>query len=254
MKVAIIGAGAMGGAVASGLVLSKGLSAEQINVSNPSEGKLSPLEKMGIKVTTSNTEAAVGADVVIIAVKPWVLPSVADELKDVLNGAHEVCVIAAGISSAEMDAFFSGSYALNIAMPNTAMSQRRSMTFIVPVRGESRAAKELFGYLGSVMEIDERWLPGAMALASCGIAYALRYIRAAAEGGVELGFRAQEAQEIVVRTIEGAAALLSQPGAHAEAEIDKVTTPGGFTIRGLNAMEEAGFTNAVIKGLKASVK
>ncbi|MBP5235107.1 MAG: pyrroline-5-carboxylate reductase, partial [Bacteroidales bacterium] len=104
------------------------------------------------------------------------------------------------------------------------------------------------------MVITEKQLPAATALASCGIAYAMRYVRAASEGGVELGFKADLAEKIVLQTMRGAVDLLKASGNHPEAEIDKVTTPGGLTIKGLNAMEEAGFTNSVIRGLKASVK
>ncbi len=107
--------------------------------------------------------------------------------------------------------------------------------------------------MGTTLVIDEQHLPAATTLASCGIAYAMRYIRAAMEGGTELGFKAAVAQEIVAQTVKGAAALLSVPGAHPESEIDKVTTPGGLTIRGLNEMEHAGFTSAVIRGLKAGI-
>ena len=142
--------------------------------------------------------------------------------------------------------------ALSISMPNTAMSVGKSMTFNVALQGDAPLAMQSLAMMGRVMQIPERLLPAATALASCGIAYALRYVRAATEGGVQMGFRASEAQEIVAATIEGAAALLSRPDAHAEAEIDKVTTPGGVTIRGLNAMEREGFTNAVIAGLLAS--
>jgi pyrroline-5-carboxylate reductase len=80
----------------------------------------------------------------------------------------------------------------------------------------------------------------------------MRYVRAASEGGVELGFKAADAQRIVMQTMKGAVELLQASGMHPEAAIDLVTTPGGVTIRGLNAMEEAGFTHAVIHGLKAS--
>jgi pyrroline-5-carboxylate reductase len=97
-------------------------------------------------------------------------------------------------------------------------------------------------------------MPAATSLASCGIAYAFRYIRAAMEGGVELGIRADEAKSIVMQTLRGAVDVLEASGAHPEAEIDRVTTPGGLTIRGLNAMEAAGFTHSVIEGLRASTK
>jgi pyrroline-5-carboxylate reductase len=112
----------------------------------------------------------------------------------------------------------------------------------------------LFSIMGQVMHIKEALMPAATSLASCGIAFALRYVRAAMEGGVELGFRPEDAQRIICQTLQGTVDLLSQPGAHPEAEIDKVTTPGGLTICGLNAMEECGFTHSVQQGLRASIK
>ena len=110
----------------------------------------------------------------------------------------------------------------------------------------------LFDELGCAMLVDEAQIAAGTALASCGIAYAMRYIRAATEGGVELGFRPAVAQKIVSYTVQGAAQLLLQSGSNPETEIDKVTTPGGITIKGLNEMEHCGFSSAVIKGLKAS--
>ena len=131
------------------------------------------------------------------------------------------------------------------------------MTFIVPVGAsdaQTATMKNIFDDTGNAMITEERLLGAATTLASCGIAYAMRYIRAATEGGVELGFRATDAKNIVLQTVKGAVDLLLANGNHPEAEIDKVTTPGGLTIRGLNEMEHAGFTSAVIRGLKAGVK
>ena len=252
MKIAIIGAGAMGGAIAEGLVES-GFSASDISISNPHEEKLKRYEHSGITTTTDNKEAVKGADVVIIAVKPWILPGVVAELRDSLHYNYQaVSVVAAGVSGEELQSWFDyNGYCptLSLAMPNTAVKCRESMTFIVPVTGnEKNPDIAIYERLGKVAVIEERLLSAATSLASCGIAYALRYIRAATEGGVQLGFRASEAQKIVAQTVKGAAMLLEN-GAHAEAEIDRVTTPGGLTIRGLNAMEKAGFTNAVISGL-----
>ena len=253
-KIAVIGAGAMGGAVVRGLIES-GYPAERMWVSNPSAARLEPLKALGASTCADNCAAAISADLVIVAVKPWILPGVAAELRAVLDPrTQEVAVIVAGVSCADLSSMFrcaAGVMPLSIVMPNTAMTLRKSMTFIVKASGEPKLAPEAFAPLGAVRVIEERLLPAATALASCGIAYALRYVRAAVEGGVELGFRASEAQDIVAATIEGAAALLGQPGACAETEIDKVTTPCGLTIRGLNAMEAAGFTPAIIAGLKA---
>ncbi|MEG0253332.1 MAG: pyrroline-5-carboxylate reductase dimerization domain-containing protein, partial [Muribaculaceae bacterium] len=114
------------------------------------------------------------------------------------------------------------------------------------------AVKKIFDTLGKSMIVEERLMSGGTALASCGIAYVMRYIRAASEGGVELGFYANQSKEIIMQTMLGAVELLEATGNNPEVEIDKVTTPGGITIKGLNAMEANGFTTAVIEGLKAS--
>ena len=254
--IAVIGAGAMGSALALGLV-DAGMTASHITVANPHDDKLQPLHDAGINVTTDNRTAVKDADLVVIAVKPWIVPTVIEQLKEHFDYKHqEIAIIAAGISSTDLSAMILKECppllpVLSIVMPNTAMTLRKSMTFIVNVNGNAGLASSAFEKVGKVMIIEERLLPAATALASCGIAYAMRYVRAASEGGVELGFRASQAQEIVVETIKGAAAMLSQPGAHPESEIDKVTTPGGITIKGLNAMEAAGFSASIIAGLKA---
>ena len=252
MKISIIGAGAMGGAIALGLAES-GFDPADLTIANPHEDKLRIFQEKGMTVTTDNKEACRGADLVFIAVKPWILPNVISEIKDTLHYNYQaVSVVAAGVSGEDLKGWFDyNGYCptISLSMPNTAVRCRESMTFVVPVTGNERNPDiDLYRRLGEVKVIEERLLPAATSLASCGIAYGLRYIRAATEGGVQLGFRASEAQEIVAQTVKGAAMLLVD-GAHAEAEIDKVTTPGGLTIRGLNAMEKAGFTAAVINGL-----
>lgn len=261
MKIAVIGAGAMGGAVASGL-LRYGKGRYKISVSNPSAAPLDALAPLGAEVTHDNVSACRGAGIVIVAVKPWIVEKVLTEIKSSLDySCQTIVVIAAGLTGAQMAGWLSKPDSVGpellIAMPNTAVSVAQSMTFIVPVDPDGAHTSDVvdaFDCLGETMVIDESHLPAATALASCGIAYAMRYVRAAVEGGVELGFKAGAAQRMVVQTLRGAAALLSVDGAHPESEIDKVTTPGGITIRGLNEMEHAGFTSAVIRGLRASVK
>ena len=257
LRIAVIGGGAMGSAIISGLLSNPQINPGHLSVSNPHTEKLEIFKSKGVRVYADNLDAIQNADLIVLAVKPWILPEVICEIRDKLNLQNtEVCSIAAGINSEELKSFFKDSLPQNlcIAMPNTAMKVKESMTFIVDIIGKPEKTRLLFKELGKVMEITETQLPGAMALASCGIAFAFRYIRAACEGGVELGIRAKEAQDIVCQTLKGAVQILSLPDSHPEVEIDKVTTPGGFTIRGLNAMERAGFTTAVIEGLKACVK
>jgi pyrroline-5-carboxylate reductase len=144
-----------------------------------------------------------------------------------------------------------------LVIPNIAIAQLSSMTFIVPVDAtteETAKIIDLFDEMGETLITDEQHLGAGTTLASCGIAYAMRYIRAAAEGGVELGFKADDAKRIVMQTVEGAVKPLEGTGLHPEAAIDMVTTPWGVTIKGLNEMEHAGFTSAVIRGLKAGTR
>ena len=254
MKIAIIGAGNMGGAIAEALLRMDGY---KITVSNRTEGKLQRFAAAGASVTTDNCVAAKDADLIILAVKPWLVEDVLGELKANIQLAGKTLVsVAAATRGEQLCQWVGEGPQILTAIPNTAIANLASMTFVVPVRAEAEttaAVKALFDTMGQTLVTDEAHLPAATALASCGIAYALRYVRAATEGGVQLGFRASEAQDIVAQTLRGAVSLLEKEGAHAEAEIDKVTTPGGLTIRGLNAMEETGFTNAVIQGLLASL-
>ncbi len=246
----------MGGAIAEGL-LRAGLDPKNLFIANPSLGKLETFARRGVFTSADNVAVIAKADVIILAVKPWIVAGVAEEISGHLDrGRQSVVSVAAGVSGESLDSLFNSAHAqqpvaLSIAIPNTAASLCESITFIVEINGPADPAEAVFSRIGAVMKIEEKMLPSATTLASCGIAYAMRYARAAMEGGVELGFRAADAQKIVAQTVKGACALLSQPGSHPESEIDKVTTPGGLTIRGLNAMERAGFTNAVIEGLSA---
>lgn len=251
----------MGGAMADGFIKSGAVKPADISVANPTAQKLEHFALQGASVTTDNKTAADGADIIVIAVKPWLVEQVVNELKPVLNYTRQtVITVAAGISGSQFTAWLKKDDAVPqtfIVIPNTAIAVLASMTFIVPVNATADTTatiKALFDSVGQAMVTDERHLGASMTLASCGIAYAMRYVRAAAEGGVELGFKADMAKDIVLQTMKGAVELLQANGNHPEAEIDKVCTPGGLTIRGLNEMEHAGFTSAVIRGLKAAAK
>ena len=258
MKIAIIGAGNMGGATARGLAMGLHVDTKDIFVSNPSKGKLDAIkaEYPQINITQDNKECVREADMVIIAVKPWKVEELAKEIAPELKNEKVIIgSMAAGISTDKVASLFGYQHPVYLIIPNTAIAVRQSMTFITGRNTTPDMDSEvmaIFRELGQAMLVEERLMGAGMARASCGIAYAMRYIRAATEGGVELGMYAQDAQHIVEQTLKGAVALLQANGSHPETEIDRVTTPGGITIRGLNAMEENGFTNSVIKGLKAS--
>ena len=262
MKISIIGAGAMGGAIAEGLIKGDYIQNEDICVSDPARQTRDKFANMGITATPSNQLAAQGANIVCVVVKPWLVEQVLKSIKDVLDyDKQTLVVVAAGVKSESIKEWMSKDgkmIPLFLVIPNIAIAQLQSMTFIVPsVATESQhteQVKALFDTMGKTIITDEQHLAAGTTLASCGIAYAMRYVRAASEGGVELAFKADDAKQIVMQTMKGAVELLQATGLHPEAAIDLVTTPGGVTIKGLNEMEHSGFTSSVIKGLKAGAK
>lgn len=139
-------------------------------------------------------------------------------------------------------------------MPNTALAVQQSMTCLSTNGGSNRLdeVQAIFSALGETIIINDELMQAATVLGASGIAFWLRLIRATTQGGIQLGFDAPEAQKIAVQACLGAASLLSEGKAHPESEIDKVTTPMGCTITGLNEMEHMGLSSAVIKGLVAS--
>ena len=263
MKISIIGAGAMGGAMAEGLIKGDYIKNEDICISDPSRICRDKFADMGITATPSNQLAAQGADVVCVVVKPWLVEQVLKGIREVMDYDKQILVVvAAGVKSESIKEWMAKDGGKLIptflVIPNIAIAQLASMTFIAPAiaveQQHTDVVKDLFDAMGKSIITDEQHLGAGTTLASCGIAYAMRYIRAASEGGVELGFKADEAKQIVMQTMKGAVTLLEATGLHPEAAIDLVTTPGGVTIKGLNEMEHNGFTSSVIKGLKAGAK
>jgi pyrroline-5-carboxylate reductase len=259
MKLTIIGSGNIGGAIARGL---KDSSVE-LCCADCSSDVLNALksDNQEIHITTDNQEAVEGADIVIIAVKPWLVEHILHEVKQNLDYQKQIVIsMAAKVEFERLCGFLKKEDntlpALFRIIPNMAIEVKESVNLISSYHTsaeQTEIVKSLFDKLGMSFLIEERLLDAGMALASCGIAFAFRYIRASIEGAVELGLYSGQAKKIEMQTLKGAVALLEVKNSHPEIEIDKVTTPGGVTIKGLNAMEEAGFTNAVIKGLKATV-
>ncbi|MBE6400433.1 MAG: pyrroline-5-carboxylate reductase [Verrucomicrobia bacterium] len=259
MKIAVLGSGNMGGAIVRGLLAKRVCFAGEIVCTAKSVETLSALAVNfpGLGVSCDNAAAAEGADLILLCVKPWLLEKIIEEIRGHVSGNTIVASVAAGISLEQLETFFgnSGTRTLFRVMPNTAAACGESMTFFAAKNASEpqiEYVQTILNALGKTAFIEEKQMAAATALASCGIAFAMRYIRAACEGGVELGFYPEASREFVLQTLRGAVELLEESGEHPEAAIDRVTTPGGITIRGLNAMEAAGFTPAVIAGLKAS--
>jgi len=197
------------------------------------------------------------ADIVLLAVKPYQVMEILKQICPLLNDSKIVISLVAGVDLSELAAITGTAIPLFRAMPNTAIALQESMTLIstnVKDEAQRRLVVDLFNKMGKTAIIPDELMAAATVLAACGIAYALRYIRAAMQGGVEIGFGAELSQFITAQTVMGAARLVLETGNHPEQEIDKVTTPRGITITGLNEMENKGFSASLIQGLLASYK
>ena len=203
MKIAIIGAGNMGGSIARGLAKGSLIADSDIIVSNPSAGKLERLKKEfpSISTTNNNAEAATGADIVILAVKPWLMQPVMRELK--LKSKQILISVAAGISFEELAHYvIAPEMAMFRLIPNTAISELESMTLVAARNTNDEQDQfilRLFSEMGTVMLIPEDKITAATALASCGIAYVLKYIQAAMQAGIEMGLRPKDAMQMIAQ-------------------------------------------------------
>lgn len=255
-KIAIIGCGNIGISILQGLLKQKTIPARNITATRRNIEELDQLKESGVRLTSDNIKAVRESNVIIIAVKPYNIVSVLEELKDHLNTEKHVLVsVTAGVTIEKIR----GIAGLNIpvfrTMPNIAASVGKSVTCICYTGAGSHqieSVRNIFNIIGTTMIIDEDLMESATILGACGIAYVLRFIRAMIQGGIQIGFDAATASSIVNQTVKGAAELLIDGHQHPEFEIDKVTTPKGCTIVGLNEMEHNGFSSSLIKGLVAS--
>ena len=246
----------MGGAIARGLAKGSLVRVEDIRVSNPSPGKLEALkaEFPDMQVTADNGEAVAGADIVVLAVKPWLVGEVLHKLQ--LKETQMLISIAAGIKLGDLwQLLGQKGNPLFRVIPNTAISEMQSMTLVSCSQASQEQIQlvlDVFSEMGLAMLIPEEKMAAATAMTSCGIAYALKYIQAAMQAGIELGVRPKDGMRMVAQSLKGAAELILANDTHPSVEIDKVCTPGGLTIKGINQLEHDGFTSALINAIKAS--
>lgn len=254
MKIGIVGCGNLGTSILEGgLKYSNEL---QFVVSKRKIGVLSKLEGPRCIVTTDNVKVFNECDIILLTLKPYAIKDFIDEHREFIDKyRHTIVSCATGVSIDDIKQFAQSDLDVFRAMPNTAAAVSESITMLskgTDSFNREEAVKELFGAIGEVIFIDESLMESATILGACGVAYVLRFMRAMIQGGIEVGFDAKTATKIVSHTMKGAAELIIQNDSHPEEEIDKVTTPKGCTIVGLNEMEHAGFSSALIKGIVAS--
>jgi pyrroline-5-carboxylate reductase len=254
-KITILGGGNLGTAIAEGLIKSGFAEPIQLTVTRRTLDRLHHLKEKGVTTTSDNAAAIEAGEIIIVALKPYNVKEILEGLKKSFDpGKHIIISVVTGVSIQDLNAIV-GNVPLFRAMPNTAIAIQESVTCLCSQHTTNEQVNyvtELFNQLGITISIDEKLMDAATVLGACGIAYALRFIRAATQGGIEIGFDAKTANLIAAQTVKGAAELLLKGNRHPEEEIDKVTTPKGCTIVGLNEMEHRGFSSSLIRGISAS--
>ena len=257
MKIAILGTGNLGYSIAIGILSQNNFKVKNLYLTKRNIASLDSWNKLpNVKISTENKKAVRFSDVVIIAVQPKHLQGVLEEIKDVLNPKRHIVVsVVTGREIVEIEEVLGSDISIIRGMPNTAISVGQSMTCLSGNKNGKKnfeIIKTIFNSLGQTLCIEENLMQSATVICASGIAFWMRLIRATAQGAVQLGFHADEAQELAMQTCLGAASLLIKSGNHPEQEIDKVTTPSGCTIAGLNEMEHQGLSSSIIRGLVAS--
>jgi pyrroline-5-carboxylate reductase len=255
-RVSIIGCGNIGLSLLQGLLKDNVVAAKNITVTRRNIQDLNMLRDTGVRITSDNLIAVKESELVVIAVKPYNIIEVLEEIRGHLDPARHILIsVTAGTTLSQIQNAIGISMPVFRAMPNISASVGRSVSCIChnnEGKDSVGSVKSFFDNFGTTMTIDEELMQSATILGACGIAYVLRFIRAMIQGGIQIGFDAKTASAIVNQTVKGAAELLIERKEHPEFEIDKVTTPKGCTIVGLNEMEHNGFSSSLIKGIVAS--
>lgn len=254
-SIAILGGGNLGSSIAKGLLQAKVVPPEKLTITRRRVHLLNEFSEQNVNVIANNAQAVESAQLVILAVKPHQVFPIIEEIKDKLDGKEQTIVsVITGINLKQLESELPGIPIVR-AMPNTAVALTDSMTCIAGngrFKEHETEVENLFSKLGETIVINEELMGAATVIGACGIAFALRFMRAMSQGGIEIGFSAEVSQLITAQTIKGASQLILENKNHPEKEIDKVTTPMGVTISGLNEMEHQGFSSSVIKGLLTS--
>ena len=259
-RIAILGGGNLGRALALGWSGTGGMPPAAITVTRRDLEKVADLAERGMRITDDNAAAVADADTIVVSVLPQQVGGLLREIRPALDSdRHRIVSVATGVSIASMREALGADTGVPLvrAMPNTAVPIGEAMTCLAVQEGDEEAlevAEALFELVGRTLILEESMMTPATALCACGIAFFLRCVRAASQGGIEIGFHPEEALLLAAQTARGAASLVLEGGAHPESEIDRVTTPRGCTIAGLNEMEHRGLSSALIRGIVASAR
>ena len=252
MKIGFIGGGNMAEAIIAGMAKESFIPSD-IYVSEIKEERLSYL-KDKFNINEAGEDFFETVSIVVLAVKPQVLFDLMEDIKDDINEKHLVVSIVAGIPSEKICKKLSTGHVIR-AMPNTPSLIGKGVTVLCQSSDEItsdkiEAVENIFGSVGCFKWIDEDYFDAVSAISGCGPAYVYRFIEAMTDSAVSLGVQRELAQSLVVDTIIGGSSMVKETGEHPRVLLDKVTSPGGTTIQGLQAMEKEGFSSAVDEGIK----
>ena len=238
--VGVVGAGSMGGAIASGLVASGAADPSGVMAADPSEASRAALDELGIRTFADAAEmVSAGPDVVVLAVTPQILPGVLAGLAALL-AERPALSLAAGVPLATLEAALPTSRVVRV-MPNLPVKVLSGATAICAgsraTAADVERARGIFGALGSARVMREDQLDAEGAVVSCGPAYIALFADILTRAAVEHGMACADAREMVLSTMRGVATQLLESGEHPRAYMDKVTSPGGTTAAGLRALE-----------------
>lgn len=255
-KISIIGCGNIGISILQGIIKSGSVEKSDLIITRRNTDELELLKNTGIRITSDNAEAVRAGNLIIIAVKPYNFKNVLLGIRKQLQPRRHILIsLTAGINMGQIRKYVPVSIPVFRVMPNISASVGGSISCICHDHAGNKEVEKvnsLFSLLGTSMFIGEELMDSATILGACGIAYTLRFIRAMTQAGIQIGFDSKTANAIVNQTVRGASELLIENKQHPEFEIDKVTTPRGCTIVGLNEMEHNGFSSSLIKGVVTS--
>jgi len=255
-KIGFIGTGKMGEALIKGIIHAKLVPSKNIYASDNDIAKLQILEKdLKINICKGNCDAVVNSDVIIIAVKPQIVPAVLSEIKSSIKN-QLIISIAAGVTTDTYEKNLPPKTKVVRVMPNIAATVEEAASAISPGSSVSKEdtaiAVSIFNAIGKTVQLQEYHMDAVTGLSGSGPAYIFMIIEALADGGVHEGLDRNTAKLLAAQTVLGAAKMVLDGPSHTGELKDMVTSPGGTTIRGLRVMEEQGVRIAMMNAVIAA--
>lgn len=257
-RIAVLGAGNMGRALLRGMLKAKVARPEDLAATTRDPRKAAALAKdLGILAHTDNRKAARWADVVVLGVKPQILPKLLDEVKPGVRAGTLVVSIAAGVPTATIEAALPKAAVVR-AMPNLPVMVDAGATALCVGKSATAAhattAREMFESVGLVVDVDEYLMDAVTGLSGTGPMYVFQIIEGLSDAGVKVGLSRDVANQLVVQTVLGAARMAQQSDEHPARLKDRVTSPGGTAITALHTMERGGLRAILMDAVEAATR